>query len=557
MSNLAFFGEPRVPRLAALLREIQSGQIRVPKFQRPFVWTGEQQLELMQSIYNRYPIGSILVWRTTSHRLASYDRLGPIRLPPDVDPEHGVVRQYLLDGHQRLATLFAALGPGLPAVNFDRIRGQGSPLVVGGEDGWDEEDGGRWPIYLDLESEDDDRFRFRGRRGAPRKTWLPLSILFDSFKLRDFEAQLKSAKASAEIVNRVQYAADVFRDYIVPVMPIATDDLAQVTTSFKRVNSGGTPMSEVHMVNALTWRPTFDFQDRLEVVLTQLGQVGWSSIDPQLVLNLCKIKFNLEIHGTDIERLARLLDKAPNRLAEVADRLSDTAQLLAETVGVMSPRSLPYAYQAVLLADALPASRALKKAEKRRIHDWFWITSLTEYFRGLTNSSFGRAKAHLADAIAGKKAPRPPDASESIDLHRRFDFRSARSRALAIIMAERGAMSPQRSSADARVLLGELGTDSVLRIFTRPMLGDSDPGLAEVPENRIISHPRQLQSLLAILQRPGSEDIAESHGISAEARAALVSGDQYRFLQLRRTTLESLEESKARSVGLVRSPSSS
>src|SRR5262249_42177195 len=141
-TTLAFFGEPRMPRLSKLLQEIQRGEILVPRFQRPFVWTEEQRLNLMESIYSGYPIGAILVWRTQKHRLITYEGLGPLRLSTDDGGQS--TRQYLLDGHQRMATLFAALGPGLYAGDE-----HGPPPWIDDDD----EERGRWPIYFDLEVE--------------------------------------------------------------------------------------------------------------------------------------------------------------------------------------------------------------------------------------------------------------------------------------------------------------------------------------------------------------------------------------------------------------------
>ena len=47
-----------------ILDQILRGQIRIPAFQRGFVWEPDRVAYLMDSIYKRYPFGSLLFWRT-------------------------------------------------------------------------------------------------------------------------------------------------------------------------------------------------------------------------------------------------------------------------------------------------------------------------------------------------------------------------------------------------------------------------------------------------------------------------------------------------------------
>jgi uncharacterized protein with ParB-like and HNH nuclease domain len=53
--------------IRGLIERVLSGTIRIPRFQRGFVWEPENVAFLMDSIYRSYPIGSVLFWRTTEH----------------------------------------------------------------------------------------------------------------------------------------------------------------------------------------------------------------------------------------------------------------------------------------------------------------------------------------------------------------------------------------------------------------------------------------------------------------------------------------------------------
>ncbi|RTZ90920.1 MAG: hypothetical protein DSY92_05635, partial [Planctomycetota bacterium] len=81
-----------VPRLSG----IDLGSIALPEFQRGYVWNRDQVRSLMDSLYRKHPVGSLLVWVT---RTESADARGDNPLPP------GSVK-LLLDGQQRITSLY-------------------------------------------------------------------------------------------------------------------------------------------------------------------------------------------------------------------------------------------------------------------------------------------------------------------------------------------------------------------------------------------------------------------------------------------------------------------
>jgi uncharacterized protein with ParB-like and HNH nuclease domain len=93
---------PTNPRIAALLSDVTRGNIKIPVFQRGYVWDDEQIMILLDSIYNGYPVGSLLLW-STKERLKSERDVGGFKLPET--PEDYPV-SYVLDGQQRLTTLY-------------------------------------------------------------------------------------------------------------------------------------------------------------------------------------------------------------------------------------------------------------------------------------------------------------------------------------------------------------------------------------------------------------------------------------------------------------------
>lgn len=552
-----FFGEPRLVRLQKLLDEIRRGEIEIPRFQRPFVWTDEQRLLLMDSVYRGYPIGSILVWRTKTHQLATHEHLGPLGLPGQPGgagsprSEAPRLRQYLLDGHQRMTTLFAALGSGLYTKKKLYVPLQGEVSA----------DDPAWPIYFDLEKVGDDTaFVLRRKHVRKQDTWLPLDILFDSYALGEWEEAFRRNRLTTpgqrELVNRARSVADAFRDYMVPVLPVATENLDQVTASFKRINSGGTPMNEEHMVAALTYRAAtgdeFDLDKKFEVVSADLQAVGWGEFDRQMVLQVCKVRSGLDIYDEKPEAVALSLRKDAELLDHVTAQILRAAEAL-KSFGILSPKSLPYSYQAVLLADAL-ADRDLSKDTLANIHKWIWITSLTEYFGGITKAIVNRARLHLRAFLDGGVGPLPPDVTSVVEPFRRFDFRGARARTLALLLAEQRPEDPQGVPYDAFALLAEHGSGAVSKLFREKDLPRSAERLSDAPENRFLVHPNQAGELhRAIVDGQESlfEKLPQGHLITEAGLSKLRERDFLGFLAERRRALEEIEAARTTAVGLT------
>jgi hypothetical protein len=85
--------------IRTLIDKIDRGDIRLPEIQRGYVWKPPKIAGLVDSLYRRYPTGSLLLWETdedVTERGAAID--GP-SAKPMAKP------QYLIDGQQRLTSL--------------------------------------------------------------------------------------------------------------------------------------------------------------------------------------------------------------------------------------------------------------------------------------------------------------------------------------------------------------------------------------------------------------------------------------------------------------------
>ncbi|WP_316193893.1 DUF262 domain-containing protein [Bradyrhizobium sp. SZCCHNRI1029] len=90
--------------MSDLVQRFDSGEIQLPIMQRDYVWRSKKVVELLDSLYRGWPIGSFYVWQTTSDHPVKAK--GGTSLPArKMDGFYG----FLLDGQQRLTSLSLAI----------------------------------------------------------------------------------------------------------------------------------------------------------------------------------------------------------------------------------------------------------------------------------------------------------------------------------------------------------------------------------------------------------------------------------------------------------------
>ena len=105
--------------LSDLLANVASGKIQLPDFQRGWVWDDYRIRALLASISRGFPIGAVMTLD------AGGDVNFATRLVEGVDGEaNGVLEQFLLDGQQRLTSLYQALKSPAPVTTHDSRGGR-------------------------------------------------------------------------------------------------------------------------------------------------------------------------------------------------------------------------------------------------------------------------------------------------------------------------------------------------------------------------------------------------------------------------------------------------
>jgi len=223
----------------ALFVEIDSGQIKLPMFQREFVWEKEQSSKLIDSILKGFPIGTFIFWKT-KEELRSYKEVGNHKLP---ETDKGDYVQYILDGQQRITSLYA-------------IR-KGIRITKDGR----EVDYRDIFINLDYDPENDEQIvvteQQTGKRyvSVHRVLTSQVTDLLDEFPNRETLKQIESYKNK---LTNYDFSTITIKDYPIEV----------ACEVFSRINTGGKSLTVFEIMVAKTYDEAkkFDLAEKYELL---------------------------------------------------------------------------------------------------------------------------------------------------------------------------------------------------------------------------------------------------------------------------------------------------
>lgn len=198
--------------IETLLTWVKSGEIAIPEIQRPFVWEATKVRNLLDSLYQGYPVGYLIAWRNPTVKLK--------------DGSSAAGKRILIDGQQRVTALMAALlGREVLTKDYETVR-----------------------IRIAFNPQEE---RFEVANPAIRKDGAWLHDVADVFAPEAKLLQITKAYTTANPgvdEDRVFGALESLRKIInnhVGVIELADDlDIETVTEIFIRVNSAGTELSQ-------------------------------------------------------------------------------------------------------------------------------------------------------------------------------------------------------------------------------------------------------------------------------------------------------------------------
>ena len=362
--------KPTPERIEQLAQRVLMGDIVLPEFQRPFVWKRKQIIELVDSIFRNYPIGSMLVWESTQE-LASKRTIADLEVG---ERSKTYPVNYLLDGQQRLSTICGVLywAPGDPK--------------------------SYWNVAFDLKSL---KFFHADHVEELPLHQIPLRRLADP---ADYFRRL-SPMDDAQLKARADLLFNRFKDYQVALVTLGDMSINDVAPVFERINSTGTRLTIYDLMRAATWSPEFDLGETIAEIKASLEAKKFSELDNKTFLRALGAAAGNDFSAQSVDALRDLpkdkLSEAALATKEAAQRAAD---FLATQIGAPRAEALPYANQFAVLCEIfrlLPHPSDLQLTEIAR---WFWLTTLSGYFGGWDSGQMTNDTRTIRNFASGRVA---------------------------------------------------------------------------------------------------------------------------------------------------------
>jgi hypothetical protein len=487
----------------------------------------------------------LLFWTPRELNVLAMKTIGPLPAPQSAAK---FPVSLVLDGHQRLATLYGVLR--LPE-SYPKDEEAGADKLS-------------WWLGYDLEAQEPRQMRRPADFENP--TILPLRSVL---KTTDFVRFARSIDSSPHIsdadkaiyLDRADAVQRAMRDYRIALTIMRDGNVDDAVAIFSRINRSGRRMTTDQMAVALTYHEGFNLEDALNEILGALSAFGFGDVSRTVVLqsllngagqNFAKPKF-------DDLRKKETQEKLQAAVVGVTDALGNAARFLNQTIGFRTGRLLPYALQLLLLGVFFGVRKvdneSLDPETKQTLSRWFWATSFSGWFASANSAEIVRAveamRLYASSAVDVAKAK----SEFETFFHDRplrpfpktFDRRSARIRAMLLVEIAQGKLlDPMDGKAiDGSALLADPDLSDLPYVFPP----DGTPA-ARSPANRILLNRKYgsavrntLASALNMDLLGNSECVAalETHGIMESAREAIITRNLAEFVEAREAELQQQE----------------
>jgi len=378
---------PTHANYSSLLTDIERGQVKIPQFQREFVWTIQKSAALLDSVLKGYPVGTFIFW-STKDRLRSVRELGDAPLPA---PAAGETVSFVLDGQQRLTSLYAA------------IRGIKVPRSSGQVDDFAE-------MYVDLEAEEDQQVVTADVSDLPDNTYIRLKALLHGTisELMAFPQQYHPK------ISEYRRRVESYDFSIIQVRDVAIDVATEI---FTRINVGGKALSVFEIMVAKTFdeESDFDLSAEFEALIERLTTVNYETISDATLLQLVSLLISKDCKKQTILKLVkkRFIETWPKAI----DAFERAVEYFRHTYRIPVSKLLPYNTLLVPFAYFFYHHPDKPDAEQRKfLEDFFWRCALGGRYSSSVESKLGQDIKRIDRILKGKS----PDYDWSVDISADF-----------------------------------------------------------------------------------------------------------------------------------------
>ena len=348
--------DPQSRSFERVVSSIELGTLKIPQFQREFVWPREKSAKLIDSILKGFPIGTFILWKT-KEQLRFVKEIGGQTLPPTPKGDYS---EQVLDGQQRLTSLYAACN-GLTVTRDERPDDFRNIFV---DLDADAADGAEAPLVAIAPQGDVASAQEDGR-------WVRLVDLIQG----EFELL---AKLNTKRRERLQAYQKRIQTYQFSVILIQDAPIDVATEIFTRINVTGQPLSVFEIMVAKTYdqETEFELAEKYRALRTRLDAVDYGTVPPAALLQLTSVLMEGQCQKRDILRLNTAEFRMTWKIVE--DAVEATCDYFRGYFRIPVSKLLPYAALIVPFGYYFARTGKEPKGDQRKwMRELFWRISLS------------------------------------------------------------------------------------------------------------------------------------------------------------------------------------
>lgn len=388
--------KPDSKKYSDLISEVEKGKIKIPKFQRNFVWALDKTVQLLDSILKGYPIGTFILWET-SEGLNSAKKIGDSHFE---QVPAGVKVEYVLDGQQRITSLYAAY--------------KGVEITKEGE----KKSTDYSEIYVNLEGDinnNDEQIVVAGRpEGESAENFITLHKVLNFTE----HAEELVSEYPQHYFKKISQYFRVFSTYDFSTVVLRKEDMDSAIEVFTRINTGGETLTLFEIMSAKTYdeEKNFDMARSFQEFRDELDSKGkeYETISSSVVLYLlpfilnkkeCKRKIILKLKK---EEIIDSWDTAISAIKSCIDYFRSAYHIRASSILPYDSLIVPFAY--FIHKNGEPEGR-----QADLLREFFWKVSLSHRYSSGAESKLAQDIRRI-ETIAKGNVPDYDDVKVSFEV---------------------------------------------------------------------------------------------------------------------------------------------
>lgn len=395
--------KPQSIKYRDLIQDIEKGYIKIPQFQRDFVWDIDKTSELLDSVLKGYPIGTFIIWQTKD-RINNIKNIGEEPLP---DTPEGTEVQYILDGQQRITSLFAAYKGVTVKVSRKNKPINFNDVVVN----------------LDASIENSGE-----QIVTPRSSTGKCISLYEVLHITYTKAKNLPPHITEEDKDKIDSYSRAFNNYDFSTVNLRKDDIDSAIDVFTRINTGGQTLTLFEIMSAKTYdeQKHFDMQKNWKEFLEQLNEshfddISNSNISSANVLNLLSLVIS---KSKECKRSVILgLDKLDiiNNWDLAISALNESIDYFRNNLRIPVSRLLPYDALLVPFSYFFFYNKNLQPGAVQHLYlkEFFWRMSLSHRYSTSSETRLGQDVRRIDKIL---KNERPDYSDITIELNEAKDL---------------------------------------------------------------------------------------------------------------------------------------